>query len=108
MIQHGPLVIQLVHTIYFYQNMQHQVHPMHLSQGNGQKPHFLALFAQFMHFMHTYLIVHDLQPLPDAGKYLELPSYAILIHSEQTKSRKWQKNLLLLFLHYLCTLCIPN
>ena len=39
-------------------------------------------------FMLSYLIVHDPQPLPDAAKYLGLPSYAILRQSELPNSRK--------------------
>ena len=45
--------------IEYNQNMQFEVDPMH-------KTHFWLFFAQFMHNMRTYLIVHDLQPLPDA------------------------------------------
>ena len=42
-------------------------------------------------FMHTYLIVHDLQPLPDAEKHLGLPSSAISSRSKPPNSSKVPK-----------------
>ena len=82
--------------------MQFEVDPMDDTQENGEKPHFwlfctLCTFFALLHIMHTYLIVRDLEPQPDLKKYLGLPSYKILSQSELPKSRKWQKNLFLLF-----------
>ena len=53
MIQYGSYDGYLKQTIKFYQNMQYQVEPVGQTQENGQKPHFLLFFAQFMHIMHT-------------------------------------------------------
>ena len=60
MIQYGSYDGYLKQTIKFYQNMQYQVEPVGQTQENGQKPHFLLFFAQFMHIVHTLLIMHDL------------------------------------------------
>ena len=40
---------------------------MHLTREKGQK--LLATFAQFMHIMHTLLIMHELEPWLNAEKH---------------------------------------
>ena len=43
--------------------MQYQVDPTDQTPDNGQKPHFLPIFAYLMLIMHTQLIMHDLLSL---------------------------------------------
>ena len=44
MIQHESNDGQMVYTIYFYQNMQYQVSPIHQTQENGEKAHFWLIW----------------------------------------------------------------
>ena len=43
-----------------WHHMQYRVDLSHQSREKGQKPHFLLYIAQFMHIMHTLLIMHEL------------------------------------------------
>ena len=78
--------------------MQYGVDQSHQSWEKGQCAYVHNLCALFM---HTYLIVHELQPLSDAEKYLGLLSYVVLSPSKLPKSRKWQKP-------YFCSFCTIN
>ena len=53
----------MMRNILYYHNMQYQVDPTDQTPDNGQKPHFLPIFAYLMLIMHTQLIMHDLLSL---------------------------------------------
>ena len=68
--------------------MQYRVDPSNQSREKGQCAYVHNLCTLLM---HTYLIVHDLQPLPDAEKHLGLPSSAIPSRFEPPNSSKMPK-----------------
>ena len=84
--------------------MQYRVDLSHQSREKGQCAYVHNLCTLFM---HTYLIVHDLKPLPDAEKPLGLPSSAISSRSEPPNSIKVPKTSFLhffaQFLHFMHT-----
>ena len=74
--------------------MQYRVDLSHQSREKGQCAYVHNLCTLFM---HTYLIVHDLQPLPDAEKHLGLQSSAISSRFEPPNSSKVPKTSFWLF-----------
>ena len=60
MIQHEPNDGRMEYNIYFYQNMQYQVKPIHQTEENGQKADFW-LFGSFkMNFSDFLMIQYEL------------------------------------------------
>ena len=53
--------------------MQYRVDWSHQSREKDQCALFLHFFAQFMHIMHTSLIMHELKLAPHVKKQLGLP-----------------------------------
>ena len=74
MIQHESNDDQMVYTIYFYQNMQNQVSPIHQTQENGKKAHFW-LFGSFKNDVSWFL--NDPACSPNVSKHSFLSNYAI-------------------------------